>query len=160
MWHSESQQKSLKRFSAAAISHLFVIACACAYLDNWSIITRMYLYPAAALSNVMKPMTLKYIGDVEITIPNEASGVMCCFSTSSADQTSTLLLFIFNFCVLAGVFVLQVLLWFYLFPGFVDYLKIYLTCMIGWLSSSCYLMLTVFHVCVDWWRVWSSCSFN
>lgn len=76
MWHSESQQKSLKRFSAAAISHLFVIACACAYLDNWSIITRMYLYPAAALSNVMKPMTLKYIGDVEITIPNEASGVM------------------------------------------------------------------------------------
>ena len=160
MWCSESQQKSLKRFSAVAVSDLFVIACACAYLDNWSIITRMYLYPAAAFLVWWSRWLWSTL--VMLKLQSLMKHVEWCavFSTSSADQTSTLLLFIFNFCVLAGVFVLQVLLWFYLFPGFVDYLTINLSCMIGWSSSSCYLMLTVFHVCVDWWRIWSSFSFN
>ena len=35
-----------------------------------------------------------------------------------------------------------------------------LTRLIAWSSSWCCLMLTVFNVCVDWWRTWSSCSFN
>ena len=46
---------------------------------NWSIITRMYSNPPAALSTLRKSIAIMSIGDVEVTVPNGACGVMCCF---------------------------------------------------------------------------------
>ena len=83
------------------------------------------------------------------------------WSFSSVNWTKTLLLFTFNLlrfcrslCNTGSSLTLS-------FARICSLFKIIsFTRLIAWSSSWCCLMLTVFNFCLDWWRTWSSCSFN
>ena len=92
---------------------------------------------------------------------HSSDGGMAIWSISSVDRTRMLLLFTFNFLrsrrshsTAGSSLTLS-------FARICSLLKtISLTRLIAWPSSWCCLMLTVFNVCVDWWRTRSSCSSN
>ena len=73
------------------------------------IITRMYSCPPAAQSTLRKSIVMMSIGDVEVTVPNGASEVMCCFFEGKKTCLASKLL-----TLLGGkIFLLQDVLCFY-----------------------------------------------